>query len=92
MAHGITIKITRPIETRERRKDDVGLRLWTGTCWRRLDCRPRSPKLAHIFGNETEIVKTKIEFLPPDVVAYTTLKYKQMHHTLCAANDPRWVS
>ena len=38
---------------------------------------PLSPELSYIYGTEPEIVRTKIEFLPPGVVAHTTLKYKQ---------------
>lgn len=77
MARGITIKITRPVERRERRMDDVAVRIWTGTCWRNAVSPPRSHHLAYIYGDEPEIVRTKIEFLPPGVVAHTTLKYKQ---------------
>ena len=78
MARGIVIKIVRPIETRKRRKDDVGLRIWTGTRWTRVDRVPYSPRLAYIYGSEPKIVRTKIEFLPPGVTPHAALVYKHV--------------
>lgn len=77
MARGITIKITRKVERRERRKDEIGVYIWAGTCSRALSSLPRSPSLASIYGDEPEVITTTIEFLPPGVVPHAALEYQK---------------
>lgn len=77
MARGITIKITRTIERRERRKDEIGVYIWTGTCTRSLSSLPKSPKLAWIYGDKPIVRTTTIEFLPPGVVPHAALEYQK---------------
>jgi len=77
MAKGITIKITRPIQRRARRKDEWGLLIWAGDRSYRLDSLPRSPELAYIFGSEEEIVRTRIDFPSPGEVSRTAKLYQQ---------------
>lgn len=77
MAKGITIKITRTIETRERRKDEVRVRIWTGTRWVSPSATPHDPHIAKYFGSEPKVVTAKIKFLPPGVVPYDALLYRQ---------------
>ena len=75
MTRGITIKITRTIETRERRKDEVRVRIWTGTRWVSPSATPVDP---HLFGSsEPKVVTAKIKFLPPGVVPHDALLYRQ---------------
>lgn len=77
MAKGITIKITRTIETRERRKDEVRVRIWTGTRWVSPSATPLDPHLAKYFGSEPKVVTAKIKFLPPGVITHDALHYQQ---------------
>lgn len=78
MARGITIKVSRIIETRERRKDEVRVSIWTGTAWVCPTATPRDPNMAKYFGSDPKVVTAKIKFLPPGVVPYDALLYRQI--------------
>ena len=77
MTKGITIKITRVIERRPCRKDEVKVLIWTGRQWVTPSATPRNPAMGKYFGSEPRVVTTKIKFLPPGVVPYDALLYQQ---------------
>ena len=77
MSRGITITITRLIERRERRSDEVGVCIHTGQRLTRVDSLPESPKLAYLYGSKPREVKTRIEFLPHDVIPIDRLRYRK---------------
>ena len=79
MGKGITIKITRAIETRERRQDEVKIRIQAGEKRVSVDAVPYSPDLAYIYGTEPQIVRTKIEFPPPGTVCFSSLIYQKKY-------------
>ena len=78
MAKGISITVTRRVERRHRRKDEIAVNIWTGTKWVSPSATPRSPALAWIYGTEPKVISTKIEFLPPGVVSHSTLEYQKV--------------
>lgn len=77
MPHGIKITITRLIERRERRSDEIGVCIWTGHRKTRVDSLPESPKLAYLYGNKPRKVVTRIEFLPPGVIPFDGARYRR---------------
>lgn len=78
MAHAVTIRITRRIDVRNRRPDEVGLRIRTGFGWFRPDSLPFPPKLAADCGFVPQICETIIEFPPPGIVAYNRASAKEL--------------
>lgn len=79
MSGGIKIKVTRYISVRERRKDDVRIRLWTGTKWVYLCWWPYSPHMAEMCGFKPHKLTGEIEFLPPGVVPREKLLYEKKY-------------
>lgn len=74
---GIAITITRLVERRERRADEVGVCIHTGRRLTRVDSLPDSPSLASHYGSEPSLIETRIEFLPPDVIPMDGLRYRK---------------
>jgi hypothetical protein len=74
---GITIKVTRIIETRARRKDEVRVTIWTGTKWVSPSATPIDPCMAQYWGTEPVKWTAKIEFAPPGTVSEDTVLYRE---------------
>ena len=75
MAKGIRITVTSFKEVREFRKDDVRIKIWTGTNWAYLCWWPYTPYMADLCGQTPHANPVTVEFLPPDVVPHDRLVY-----------------
>lgn len=76
MSKGISITITRPIETRLPRQGECHHRIWTGQAWVSLSSFPVSPILDYLKGEATTIRTTTLNFLPQGVAPLSAYKYK----------------
>lgn len=89
MTQGISITITRVIETRKPFKGERWSRIWNGNKWVSLSAKPLSPNLAWVFGYERKVMSTTLEFLPHGIVPNEALIYRRRARTnpLACANS-----
>lgn len=77
MAKGITIKVTRIIETRDRRPGERGHKIWTGTKWVSVDAVPRGLTAGMKAADFPPLaVTTTIAFPPSGTVTIDALRYR----------------
>lgn len=75
MATGVRITVKMFREVREHRKDDVRVKVWTGTRWTYLCFWPYSPRMAELCDYKAHQDAVTLEFLPPGVVPRDRLVY-----------------
>ena len=77
MGMGIRITVTAFKDVREARRDDVQVKIWTGTKWTCLCWLPYTPYFAEMCGSKPHAYKTSIEFLPPGTVPFDRLAFEK---------------
>jgi len=75
MAKGIRITVTAFKDVRAPQRNDVKIKMWTGTKWVYLCWLPYPPKMAEMYGSTPHPYDIEIEFLPAGVVPHDRLVY-----------------
>ena len=75
MGRGVRITVTTFKPVREFRKDDVRIKLWTGTRWAHLNWCPYTPYMADLCGVKAHSNPVVLDFPPPGTVPIDRLLY-----------------
>lgn len=75
MAKGLSITITRRVETRDPYPGERWPNVWNGVKWIAMGFRPKSLRLAWIYGTETKVHTTRLEFRARGEVTREQVRY-----------------